>query len=80
MKFSRLIGKAEELADKHDQGKPIEAARLTRLQSLLTDKIERYEERLGENLEPRKRQKLQARLQVVKSQLQKSINLTNSGL
>lgn len=78
MKFSRLIGKAEKLVDIHEQGEPIEAARLTRLQSLLTDKIESYEAKLEETLEPHKRQKLQARLQVVKSQLQKSINLTNS--
>ena len=79
MKFSRLIGKAEKLGDKHDQGEPVPAAKLTRLQSLLTDKIERYESKLKQDLDPGKRKKLQARLQVVKSQLDKSIKLTNAG-
>ena len=79
MKFSKLIGKAEKLVDKHDQGKPVEGAKLTRLQSLLTEKIERYEKKLAEGLEPQKQKKLQARLKVVKSQLQKSIKLTNAG-
>jgi len=78
MKFSKLIGKAEDLVESHEQGKSIEAAKLTRLQSLLTDKIKHYEEKLEGTLEPQKQQKLQARLKVVKSQLQKSINLTNA--
>ncbi|MDC1286374.1 hypothetical protein N8198_00655 [Gammaproteobacteria bacterium] len=78
MKFSRLIGKAEKLVDKHEQGKPVEATKLTRLQGLLNDKIERYEAKLQETMEPPRREKLQARLKVVKSQLQKSINLTKS--
>jgi DNA-binding transcriptional MerR regulator len=76
MKFSKLIGKAEKLVDKQEQGEPIEADKLTRLQSLLTEKLERYEAKLEETLEPHKRQKLQARLRVVKAQLQKSIDLT----
>ena len=79
MKFSKLIGKADKIVDKHEQGETIKAAKLTRLQSLLTDKIERYEEKLKEDLEPRKREKLQARLKVVKAQLQKSLKLTSSG-
>ena len=77
MKFSKLIGKFEKLVDKYEQGKSIEADRLTRLQSLLTDKVERYEEKLQDDLEPSKREKLEARLKVVKSQLKKSIKLTS---
>jgi uncharacterized protein YcbK (DUF882 family) len=79
MKFSRLVDKAEKLANKYEQGKPLEEAKLTRLQSLLTDKVERYEEKLQGDLEPNKREKLEARLKVVKSQLKKSIKLTSSG-
>jgi phage pi2 protein 07 len=78
MKFSKLIGKAEKLVDKQEQGELIEADKLTQLQSLLTEKLERYEAKLKENLEPHKRLKLEARLRVVKAQLQKSIDLTKS--
>jgi len=76
MKFAKLIGKAEKLVDELEQGEEVKPAKLTRLQELLNDKIAHYEARLGEDLDPDKRKKLETRLEVVKSQLRKSLELS----
>ena len=76
MKFSKLIGKAEKLVDKHARGKSVNPKKLTRLQELLEDKISRYEASLATTMEPGKREKLETRLKVVKSQLRKSMALS----
>ena len=46
MKFSKLIGKAEKLADSHAQGQPVKSAKLSKLQGLLSEKVVRYQEKL----------------------------------
>jgi hypothetical protein len=76
MKFSRLIGKAEKIVDSHEQGHPVDSAKLGKLQRLLGEKISAYEARLGDTDDPQKREKLQTRLRVVNAQLQKSRQLT----
>ena len=75
MKFSKLIGKAKKFADRHEQGKLIDGAKLSKLQSLLNEKITRYQARLEATEDPQKREKLQTRLKVVSAQLQKSQQL-----
>jgi hypothetical protein len=79
MKFSRLIGKAEKIADKAQQGKRIKSKKLAELQALLVDKIARYEARLEEEQSEQNREKLKTRLKVVRAQLQKSKALAASG-
>ena len=76
MKFNRLIGKAEEIVDRHQRGKPVKPADLDKLQQLLTEKIARYSEKLEFTDDPDKREKLQTRLKVVNAQLEKSKRLT----
>jgi len=76
MKFSRLIGKAEKIVDSHGQGHPVESAKLSKLQRLLGEKISRYQAKLEEMDDPKKRKKLQTRLKVVKAQLKKSKKLS----
>jgi len=76
MKFSRLIGKAEKIVDSHEQGHPVESAKLSKLQRLLGEKISRYQAKLEETDDPQKREKLQTRLKVVNAQLKKSKKLS----
>ena len=78
MKFSKLIEKAEKIAEYYQQGRPVKSGKLTKLQRLLNDKIARYEARLEQDMNEQKRQKLGTRLNVVKAQLQKSINLASN--
>ncbi|HUV21178.1 MAG TPA: hypothetical protein VMZ32_05275 [Gammaproteobacteria bacterium] len=78
MKFSRLIDKVEKIADKYQQGQQIDSQKLTELQSLLSDKIARYQARLEEDMSEQKRDKLETRLKVVRAQLQKSKDLKKS--
>ena len=79
MKFSRLIGKAKKLVDSHEQGHPVESAKLSKLQRLLGEKISRYQAKLEETDDPKKRKKLQTRLKVVNAQLKKSKQLPTRG-
>jgi len=79
MKFSRLIGKAEKIAEKAQQGKRIKSKKLAELQALLVDKIARYEARLEEDQSEQNRNKLETRLKVVRAQLRKSKALAASG-
>ena len=76
MKFSRLIGKAEKIVNSHEQGHPVEPAKLNKLQRLLGEKISRYQAKLEETDDPQKREKLQTRLKVVNAQLKKSKKLS----
>jgi len=76
MKFSRLIGKSEKIVDSHEQGHPVESAKLSKLQRLLGEKISRYQAKLEEMDDPKKRKKLQTRLKVVNAQLKKSKQLS----
>ena len=76
MKYNRLMGKAEEIVDRHKRGKPVKSADLDKLQRLLDEKIARYTERLELIDDPDKREKLQTRLKVVNAQLEKSKRLT----
>ncbi|MCG6890778.1 MAG: hypothetical protein LJE92_14425 [Gammaproteobacteria bacterium] len=78
MKFSRLIDKVEKIADKYQQGDQVDSQKLTELQSLLGDKIARYQARLEEDMSEQKRDKLETRLKVVRAQLQKSQDLKKS--
>ena len=75
MKFSKLIERAEKIAAYYQQGHQIKPSQVTKLQRLLNDKVARYEARLEEDMNERKRQSLETRLKVVKAQLQKSIDL-----
>ncbi len=75
MKFSRLVGKAEKIVDRHARGQVVESEELSKLQHLLVDKISRYEEKIAQTQDEQKRDKLQTRLKVVKAQLQKSRQL-----
>jgi len=79
MKFSRLIGKAKKLVDSHKQGHPVESAKLGKLQRLLGEKKSRYQAKLEETDDPKKREKLQTRLKVVSAQLKKSKQLPTRG-
>jgi hypothetical protein len=79
MKFSRLIGKAEKIVEKAQQGKRVKSKKLAELQALLVDKIARYEARLEQDQSEQNREKLGTRLKVVKAQLQKSKALAASG-
>lgn len=79
MKFSRLIGKVDKIAEKKRQGQPVKPHKLAELQGLLSDKIDRYQSRLEENQPGLDREKLETRLKVVKAQLQKSKTLEQSG-
>ena len=76
MKFSKLVGKAEKIVDKHERGKRIKPEKLDELQGLLADKIARYEAKLNDELDGGKRAKLEKRLRVVRAQLQKSRELS----
>ncbi|MCP4765453.1 MAG: hypothetical protein GY875_04210 [Gammaproteobacteria bacterium] len=76
MKFSRLIGKAEKIVDSHEQGHPVKSAKLSKLQRLLGEKISRYQAKLEEMDDPKKREKLKTRLKVVNAQLKKSKKLS----
>ena len=76
MKFSKLIGKVEKIADRHERGKRIKPKKLDELQGLLADKIARYEAKLDGELDTGKREKLEKRLRVVRAQLQKSQKLS----
>jgi hypothetical protein len=78
MKFSKLVGKAEEIVDRHKQGHPVVCSQMDKLERLLSEKILRYEAKLGETDNPQKREKLQARLKVVNAQLRKSEKLSKS--
>ena len=78
MKFSKLVEKAEKIAQYYQQGRQVKPGKLTKLQCLLNDKVARYEARLEEDMNKQKRQKLETRLKVVKAQLQKSINLASN--
>ena len=75
MKFSRLIEKAEKFAARVKQGRQIKPEKLAELQSILDDKIARYEARLEDDMTEQKRSKLETRLKVVRAQLQKSQQL-----
>jgi len=77
MKFSKLIGKAEEFVDGHEQGQPVVCTELNRLERLLDEKVVRYKAKLEETEDPRKREKLEARLKVVNAQLKKSKKLSD---
>jgi len=75
MKFSRLIGKTEKIAEKYERGRRIKPDQLAELQHLLNEKIARYESRLKADTEVKDRAKLQKRLRVVRAQLQKTRDL-----
>ena len=75
MKFSELVEKAEKLVGKHEKGKRIKPKKLDKLQQLLSDKKSRYEAKLAETDDPGKRHKLETRLRVVSTQLEKSQQL-----
>jgi hypothetical protein len=78
MKFSKLVGKAEDIVDRHKKGHPVVCAQMDKLERLLSDKKLRYEKKLGETDDSQKRGKLQARLKVVNAQLRKSKKLSKS--
>ena len=78
MKFSRLIERTEEYADRVRQGRRIKPEKLAELQGLLIDKIARYEARLGDDITELKRDKLETRLKVVRAQLHKSEQLATT--
>ncbi len=75
MKFSRLTGKFESFVNKLDQGSSIVPEKLEKLQQLLEAKITRYESKLAATEDPEKRRKLETRLKVVTTQLEKSKKL-----
>ena len=75
MKFSRLVGKFENLVNKLDQGGSIIPEKLEKLQQLLEAKILRYKSKLAVTEDPEKRRKLETRLKVVAAQLEKSRKL-----
>ena len=78
MKFSTLVEKFEKISDKVERGQRVKPDKLADLQGLLREKITRYESKLGETTDDRKRAKLEKRLRVVRAQLQKSADLLSS--
>ena len=75
MKYKTLVGKSEKLADKHSQGKSIKPGKLGKLQQLLIDKAAGYESKLESLEDSEKRQKLESRLNVVRTQIEKLAQL-----
>ena len=71
MKYKTLVGKSEKLTDKHSQGISIKPGKLGRLQQSLIDKAAGYEAKLETLTDPEKRQKLESRLNVVRTQIEK---------
>ena len=78
MKYKTLVGKSEKLAHKHSQGKSIKPGKLGKLQQLLIDKAAGYETRLETLNDPEKRQKLESRLNVVRTQIDKLTQLAEN--
>ena len=76
MKFSKLVGKAEDIVDRHKKGRPVVCKQMNKLERLLSDKILRYEKKLKETDDSQKCKKLQTRLKVVNAQLRKSKKLS----
>ena len=77
MKYKTLVGKSEQLADKHSQGQSIKPGKLGKLQQALIDKAAGYETKLDTLTDPEKRQKLESRLNVVRAQIEKLTQLTD---
>ena len=75
MKFSRLVGKFENLVKKLERGGSVIPEKLEKLQQLLDAKIARYNSKLEATGDPEKRRKLETRLKVVAAQLEKSKKL-----
>lgn len=75
MKYKKLVGKVDEIAEKREQGKKVESSKIEKVRQLLTEKKARYLEKLEATEDEGKRSKLATRLRVVEAQLQKSERL-----
>ena len=76
MKFKKLVGKFDKLAEKHQQGREVKPGKFAKLQGLLQAKKEGYEAKLATIVDAEKRRKLETRLKVVEAQLEKSNQLS----
>lgn len=75
MKFKKLVEKIEKFSSKLEQGKQIDPEKLRRLQQLLEEKKERYEQKLSATSDPDKHKSLEIKLKVVNAQIEKSKQL-----
>jgi len=78
MKFTKLVGKFENLVSYQERNKQIKSGKLLKLQQLLAQKKSRYKKKLESVQDPDKRKKLEVRLKVVNAQLAKSKKLGGS--
>jgi len=75
MKFTKLSTKFNKLLKKKDKGKSLKPEKIEKLQQLLNDKKDRFQNKLEGELTAEKKESLQTKLKVVDAQLEKLKNL-----